>query len=242
MLFSALFCDHRSSALLALLATLAVALPAPAGAQQIEDAASGAPSTPVHEHGHGSSIDPAGHDGGRDGHGAVSHGPHEHGVATLSLVLEGEELAVELLTPAVNLLGFEHRPQSDAERTALQAAAAQLQRGGALLGLTPAARCQQQSVQIDSPLMAVYDNRDRQRAIQEAGAAGEVPPAEQADVHADFVVSYRFRCAAPTALQGLDLQLFRHFPGLQRIALPWLRDGRQAAATATPQRPRVSLQ
>lgn len=174
------------------------------------------------------------HDHALPGDGTETHGPHEHGAATLALVLEGETLVVELLTPAVNLLGFEHLPESDAERTALQAAVATLQRGGELLGLPAAAQCRQQSAQIESPLLAVYDNRDRQRPAD--------APVAAAGAHADVEISYRFGCAAPAALGALDLQLFARFPGLQRLAVEWVIETRQSAATATPAQPRVTLE
>lgn len=38
------------------------------------------------------------------------HGAHEHGVAQLNLVLEGEKLLIELASPGVNIVGFEHAP------------------------------------------------------------------------------------------------------------------------------------
>jgi hypothetical protein len=166
-------------------------------------------------------------------HGEGAHGPHEHGAATLALVLEGETLVVELLTPAANLLGFERLPANEAERAALQAAVATLQRGGELLGLPAAAQCRQQSTQIESPLLAVYDNRDRQRPDE--------APVAAAGAHADFDISYRFGCAVPGALTGLDLQLFERFPGLQRLTVEWVVEARQSAATATPAQPRVAL-
>ena len=52
------------------------------------------------------------------------HEAHEHGHGTLDIVVEGEELAIELRIPAVNVVGFEHAPRDEAEREAIRKALA----------------------------------------------------------------------------------------------------------------------
>ena len=41
-------------------------------------------------------------------------GTHEHGVARLDLAQEGAQIDLHLESPAMNLLGYEHMPSSDA--------------------------------------------------------------------------------------------------------------------------------
>lgn len=156
---------------------------------------------------------------------------HEHGAATLSLAIDGEQVDAELVTPAANLLGFEHLPESAPEREALQKSVARLRDGAALLGFPAAARCSQETAQVESPLMVVYDDRDRERAAA---------PAPVAD-HADFTVGYRFTCTNPAALTTLELTLFEAFPGLERIAVAWVDETHQSLAVARPGKPRVEL-
>jgi Protein of unknown function (DUF2796) len=38
------------------------------------------------------------------------HGPHVHGVAQLNVALDGNVLWIELNSPAMNIVGFEHAP------------------------------------------------------------------------------------------------------------------------------------
>lgn len=46
----------------------------------------------------------------------VEHiGPHVHGVAALNVVLDGDDLTVELDSPAMNVVGFEHKPEAEAD-------------------------------------------------------------------------------------------------------------------------------
>ena len=44
---------------------------------------------------------------------------HEHGSASLNIALEGNSLELELDSPAMNLLGFEHAAHSTADRAKL---------------------------------------------------------------------------------------------------------------------------
>ena len=41
---------------------------------------------------------------------------HEHGVASLNVALDGQTLEIQLQSPAMNLVGFEHEAKSDADK------------------------------------------------------------------------------------------------------------------------------
>lgn len=73
-------------------------------------------------------------------HGSL--GAHEHGVGRLNAALDGQTLELELESPAMNLVGFEHAATSDADKAKVAAARAQLEKPLALfsLPLRPAAR------------------------------------------------------------------------------------------------------
>lgn len=123
--------------------------------------------------------------------GASATAPHRHGAAQLLLERSNGSLEAELRVPAVDLLGFERRPASAEQRQRLQQGVAHLRAGVQLLGLPAAAACVQQTVRIDSPLLAFYDNRDRERPPPDRPYAAE---------HADLRARYHFVCAAPAAL------------------------------------------
>lgn len=128
----------------------------------------------------------------------ASLGSHEHGAAELDAALDGTLLEIELRSPAINLLGFEHRPDSPADKRTLSETRARLQQPDALFGLPASARCTLDAARLASPLF---------------GDAAHHHPA-----HSDIHVHYRYNCEAPDALPGLDLQgLFEAFPGTEKI-------------------------
>lgn len=128
---------------------------------------------------------------------AAQHAPHEHGVATLQVALDGSRLHVELDSPLDNLVGFEHAPRTAREREALDAMARRLRDPGALFELPAAAACV-----AAEPELALPHGPDAGKA---AGA------------HSDVRASYAFECAAPAQLTKLRIGLFEAFPRLKRL-------------------------
>src|SRR5690606_16492694 len=136
------------------------------------------------------------------GHGDVaSLQAHHHGVAELNLAIEGDLLELELHSPAINLLGFEHTPIDPQQRAALKRLRDELASPAALLGLPP--QCELLEQQLHSPLLEISGQEQRGHQGEQHG-------------HADLLARYRYRCAPPPA--GLDLAgLFARFPELQRL-------------------------
>jgi hypothetical protein len=70
---------------------------------------------------------------------------HIHGAAELSVVLENDLLIVELESPHYNILGFEHAPETEAQKAAVKSAETQLMLGEALFSFNASAQCQYQA-------------------------------------------------------------------------------------------------
>jgi hypothetical protein len=138
-----------------------------------------------------------------DEHGSL--GAHEHGVARLNAALDGKTLELELESPAMNLLGFEHEARSDADKAKVAAARAELAQPLALFAIPAAAGCKVADQALESPLFS----RDEQH-----GEPAKGHEHEHSEVHAH----YQLRCDSPDALKALDLsELFKRFPATERI-------------------------
>ena len=66
---------------------------------------------------------------------------HVHGAAVIAMALDGSQLSVEMETPLYNLLGFEHAPDTDAQREQVRNAKRALSAPAGLFGLASAAGC-----------------------------------------------------------------------------------------------------
>nr|VFJ94970.1 MAG: Protein of unknown function (DUF2796) [Candidatus Kentron sp. LFY] len=76
---------------------------------------------------------------------------HRHGVADLDIVFSGKEIAIELHSPANNILGFEHAPKTHAERERLTESLSRLKQADSLLVFPEPAGCNLESVKIEHP-------------------------------------------------------------------------------------------
>ncbi|MCF7984952.1 MAG: DUF2796 domain-containing protein [Thiohalocapsa sp.] len=181
------------------------------------------------------------------------HDAHVHGVASLNVAVDGDKLLIELDSPAVNLVGFEHAPRDDAQRAAVAKVKEQLADGAALFVADAAAGCTLDTHAIDMALAkhdeAAHDH-DHDHDHVEAGDGDHAHGEETAhadahdhdgDTHSDVHVEYAFTCANPQALSTLDVRLFEVFPGTERLRVQTISAAGQNAAELTSASHRLPL-
>ncbi|MFP4276796.1 MAG: DUF2796 domain-containing protein, partial [Wenzhouxiangella sp.] len=84
---------------------------------------------------------------------------HVHGTATGNLSLDENELRLELEIPGINLVGFEHPPATDEQRSALDSTLAFL-RGVDWLATDPRAGCELASMSAHTHGFSADDGHD----------------------------------------------------------------------------------
>ncbi|EZP68658.1 DUF2796 domain-containing protein [Pseudomonas sp. RIT357] len=163
-------------------------------------------------------------------HGSL--GAHEHGVGRLNAVLDGQTLELELDSPAMNLVGFEHVATTAADKAKVAAARKQLENPAALFNLPKAAGCVISSQELNSPLFgdkpeADHDDDDHDHEAKDGAH-------EHHHDHSEIHAHYQFTCATPTALSNLDLtQVFKTFPATQKIQVQLIGPSGQQGVDAT---------
>ncbi|WEK09392.1 MAG: DUF2796 domain-containing protein [Candidatus Pseudomonas colombiensis] len=166
-------------------------------------------------------------------HGSL--GAHEHGVARLNAALDGKNLELELESPAMNLVGFEHAASTDADKAKVAAARVQLEQPLALFSLPKGAGCVVAKQELESPLFGDKpdaDDHDHDDDDHDEDADGHEHHHEHSEIHAH----YQFTCATPAALKNLDLgQVFKTFPATQKIQVQLIGPSGQQGVEATAQ-------
>ena len=159
-------------------------------------------------------------------HGSL--GAHEHGVGRLNAALDGQTLELELESPAMNLVGFEHAATTDADKAKVAAARAQLEKPLALFNLPAAAGCKVVSQELESPLFG--DKPDADDHDDDAGKDSHEHHHDHSEIHAH----YQFSCATPGALKTLDLAtVFSTFPATQKIQVQLISASGQQGTEVT---------
>ena len=161
-------------------------------------------------------------------HGSL--GAHEHGVGRLNAVLDGQALELELDSPAMNLVGFEHQATTPADKAKVAAARKQLENPEALFNLPKAAGCVVSSQELNSPLFGDKPEADHDDDDDDAKDGAHEHHHDHSEIHAH----YQFTCATPTALSNLDLtQVFKTFPATQKIQVQLIGPSGQQGTEVT---------
>lgn len=167
---------------------------------------------------------------------------HVHGTGELNVVVDGRLLAIELHSPAINIVGFEHAARDEAEREVLLRTREQLTDIETLFAIPSQAGCAlkelefhgDQFVGIPAPgkdRHSDHEDDHRQGSSHDHGA--------HEPHHADVRVFYELECSRPEALTHIDVLVFEHFPGTQRLAVQVVGRTGQHALALTPGRIRV---
>lgn len=159
-----------------------------------------------------------------DEHGSL--GAHEHGVGRVNAALDGQTLDLELESPAMNLVGFEHAATSDADKAKVVAARTELENPLALFNLPKAAGCVVSDQELNSPLFGDKPDADDDH--------DEDAKDEHHHEHSEIHAHYHFTCATPGALKSLDLaNIFNTFPATQKIQVQLIGPSGQQGVEVT---------
>lgn len=170
------------------------------------------------------------HDDHDHDHAHGSLGKHEHGVAQLNVALDGKTLELELDSPAMNLVGFEHAASTDADKAAVAKARAQLEKPLELFALPVTAGCSVASQELRSPLFG-----DKAPAHAHKEKAGHEHEHEHENGHADIHAHYQPSCEKPELLKLLTLaEFFKRFPATQKIQVQLIGPDGQKGADLAP--------
>ena len=168
-------------------------------------------------------------------HDHAEHGSldaHEHGAAQLNVVLDGKMLHLQLDSPAMNLVGFEHAAKSDADKAKVAAARSQLAQPQVLFGLN-AGDCNISKQEVESPLFAKHADSHGHKHEHEKSHDSE---------HSDIHAHYSLDCQKPEDLQQLDLgELFKRFPATEKIQVQLIGPNGQQGLELTPAQPTLSF-
>ena len=173
---------------------------------------------------------------------AAQHSAHVHGTAALNLAIEGEKLEIEFVSPAGNIVGFEHEAVTPGERRAIRDAIEQLKEGNALFDLPHAASCslhvadvehghQEEEDPTDGPGHgAEHDDHDEHGHAEEKGDG----------THSEFHAHYHYECDG-SAITAIGVRLFEHWPSIKEIRVQALTPAGQFGSVTKANDPVIRL-
>ena len=172
------------------------------------------------------------------------HEAHVHGIAHMNVALEGNNLYIELSSPAANIVGFEHHPRTEEQKAAVKTAIESLEAGQKLFALPAGTGGRLVKANVQTDIENDSDHKPGQTHAQdhaESGKEAEVEKhqheehheADDHERHSEFKAEYHFVFKTPQKLALVDVKLFRIFPGIEHIDVQLLTDTKQTALELT---------
>jgi hypothetical protein len=164
-------------------------------------------------------------------------GSHVHGLTELNLVITNQNVQIEFISPAINLLGFERASNSPEENKLFNEVLEDLQTAQWLLG-DQLRDCQMSTPVFEAPEFGSHEMSEGHEE-HEHEHEHEDHEHETGD-HADFRVQYLFDCrSAPPS--NFTVTAFDRFVGIEEISVRWIVGRQQGVSNLTPSNATLSF-
>lgn len=169
---------------------------------------------------------------------AASLEAHVHGLSELTVAMEGEILEIQLTSPAMNLVGFEHKASTKEHIAAVESAESRLRKHETLF-LFSEGGCEHVKTSIDVSGLIESDNHEHTRHKNSSEHEYEDEHKHEHDDHAederhsDIVANYQYRCGNKSTLSSITVNLFKSFPSIQKVHVMWVKPTQQGAVMLT---------
>ena len=180
------------------------------------------------------------------------HEAHEHGVAHMNVAFEGNELYIELISPAANIVGFEHQPRTEEQKAAVKAAINKLEAGEKLFAFPSGVggRLVKSKVHTDISNDSGHESdetksHEHDEMSRDAGNETEKhghenhQDGDEHERHSEFKAEYHFMCKKPEKLAYVDVMLFSIFSGIEHIEVQLLTGTEQTAFDLTATKKKI---
>lgn len=161
---------------------------------------------------------------------------HIHGLSELTIAAEGNFLEIQLTSPAMNLVGFEHRASSSKDIATVENATLTLHQHDVLF-LLSGVDCKHSKTSIDTAKLIdanEHEHAHHSNSSHDKHDYEEHTKHDQKEDHREIVARYEYRCKTVAPLSSVTVALFDAFPGIHKIHAMWVKQAQQGAATLTP--------
>lgn len=215
----------------------------------------------VSSYGNASELNPHGHKHENDQsptEPVISLSAHVHGVSEMTIAIEKQNVEIEIISPALNFVGFEHQATTEQEVNQVNNAKSILSQFDALFSFT------------GNDCKLVKQDIDVSSVIGELGQANELQQANEQERHEhrheqghhekdhhehqhgqhhqvmhnshnDITVHYQILCSKADTLLSISTFLFEHFPKLLQLKVMWINNVQQGGITLDPKSTTITL-
>ncbi|WP_076419253.1 DUF2796 domain-containing protein [Colwellia sp. UCD-KL20] len=156
----------------------------------------------------------------------VSLNSHVHGLSEITVAIDGEILDIHFLSPAINLMGFEHKASNPKEFELVREAKDTLSNNQSIFTFVGAVCA---PIKADINVDALINSHEGKEAHGSH------------DDHSQVEASYRYQCKDIDDLSAISVDIFKHFIGIKKIKAMWINNFNQGVATLNSENIRINL-
>ena len=192
-------------------------------------------------------------------------GAHNHGEALLNIVIEGDQLVMLMTSPAANIVGFEHHPETQEQKAAVAAATFQLEKLDQVIAFNDEAECllveqsvhwhtdEQEHQSHEHDKEHDHDKEHEHKKEHEHDHDKEHMNHDDDEHHDDhenhkeqgqhseFEAEYLIRCQRINELEFAAVTLFNSFTGVNEVRVEAIFPSSQTLNILTPQNNRIEF-
>ena len=174
------------------------------------------------------------------------HDAHVHGVAELTLAVEGSVLEIGIESPSANIVGFEHKANTTEQRQAVDKAKQVLENPSQLFVFSGTS-CQLKELAVDMKGVMHTEEKagDHHHNHEKDGHHDHHKDhdkhEEKGETHSEITANYHFSCDNTADLTSVSVELFALFPSIEKINAKWITASQQGAQTLTAEKYTVQL-
>jgi hypothetical protein len=158
---------------------------------------------------------------------------HVHGVAEVTIAVEGKKLAIEFVSPADGLMGFEHEAKTDADKKKRDAALKILEsRFDDLVILDKKLGCKSPGGKV-----AITQPEPQKSAAKQSSQGGAKTGGEHREARARF----DYECQQAPAGSRVRFGVTKLFPQIHELKVQVLGDAKQSAAVIKKDKGEIGL-
>ena len=183
---------------------------------------------------------------------------HVHGLSELTIAMDAKTIELQLISPAMNLVGFEHKASSKQDIAAVKQAELLLEQQDSLF-LIAGGDCEHLSTSIDSDGLLEagahedqekhddhhdhekHDDHDDHEKHDDHGKHDDHSEHDQGETHSEMVASYSFTCKDTSKLSSIKVALFASFPGIHKVNTLWVTPSKQGSSMLSAKNSTINL-
>lgn len=195
---------------------------------------------------------------------------HVHGLSELTIAMDTKTIELQLISPAMNLVGFEYKASSKQDIAAVKQAELLLEQQDSLF-LIAGGDCEHLSTSIDSDgLLKAGAHEDQEKHDDhhdhekhddhddhekhddhhdhekhddhdDHGKHDDHSEHDQGETHSEMVASYSFTCKDTSKLSSIKVALFASFPGIHKVNTLWVTPSKQGSSMLSAKNSTINL-